>query len=61
MLMTSTDNSALKDFARQEIDSQIEAFIASGGKIEQLPNNISPVRPVGPIWHSEKLEISMIN
>lgn len=61
MLMTSTDNSALKNSARQEIDSQIKAFIANGGTIEQLPNNVSPVRPVGPIWHNEKLEISSIN
>jgi hypothetical protein len=61
MLMTSTDNSALKNSARQEIDSQIKAFIANGGTIEQLPNNVSPVRPVGPIWYNEKLEISSIN
>jgi hypothetical protein len=61
MLTTDMECSVLKNSARQEIHSQIEDFIARGGKIEQLPSNISTVKPVGPIWHNEKLEITSIN
>lgn len=41
-------NFAARERARSELQSQIEAFLASGGKINEVPNRVATDRPGKP-------------
>ena len=43
---------ALREADRREIESQIEAFLKQGGKIEQIPQPVFDVKPKGCVWRT---------
>ena len=60
-MTANTGNIGLKNVERQEISAHIKEFIARGGKIEQLSNTVTTVKPVGSAWNSDRPEIPLIN